>query len=94
MKEKIRAHIIVEGKVQGVGFRAFTEYHATQRGLNGWVRNCHDGTVEVEVEGPRPDIQAFLAILEKGPRFSDVAQIVVDWKDANRHTQGFTIRRN
>ena len=53
MEEIIGLHVVVQGKVQGVGFRAFTEYQATQRGLHGWVRNLQDGTVEVEAEGSR-----------------------------------------
>ena len=94
MIEVVRVHAVVNGKVQGVGFRAFTEYHATQKGLDGWVRNRQDGKVEVEAEGPRPMLKAFLEVLEQGPKLSRVTQIIVDWKDANRQTQGFTIRRD
>ena len=94
MVEIVRVHALVDGKVQGVGFRAFTEYHATQKGLHGWVRNRQDGKVEVEAEGPRPMLEAFLRVLEQGPQLSRVTQIIVDWKDSNRQTQGFTIRRD
>ena len=94
MVEIVRVHAVVNGKVQGVGFRAFTEFHATQKGLNGWVRNRQDGKVEVEAEGPRPILEAFLQVLEQGPPLSRVTQIIVDWKEANRQNQGFTIRRD
>jgi acylphosphatase len=94
MVEIVRVHALVNGKVQGVGFRAFTEYHATQKGLHGWVRNRQDGKVEVEAEGPRPMLEAFLQVLEQGPQLSRVTQIIVDWKEANRQTQGFTVRRD
>lgn len=94
MTENARVHAVVHGKVQGVGFRAFTENHATKRGLDGWVRNLEDGTVEVEAEGKKPVLEAFLQLLEQGPQLSRVTQIVVDWKDLNRQTQGFTIRRD
>jgi acylphosphatase len=94
MVEIVRVHAVVNGKVQGVGFRAFTEYHATQKGLNGWVRNRQDRKVEVEAEGPRSTLEAFLQVLEQGPPLSRVTQIIVDWKDANRQTQDFTIRRD
>ena len=90
-KARVRVHAVVTGRVQGVGFRAFTEYHATQKKLYGWVRNCRDGTVEVEAEGPRPVLEAFLQVLEQGPPLSSVTKIIVDWKDSNRHTYGFTI---
>ena len=92
MEEIVGVHVLVEGRVQGVGFRAFTEAQANQKGLNGWVKNRQDGAVEVEAEGPRALIEAFLENLKKGPIFSHVTEIIVDWKDANRHTQGFTIR--
>ncbi len=90
-KECVRVHVVVTGEVQGVGFRAFTQYHATQKGLHGWVRNRKNGTVEVEAEGPRFLLETFLKILEQGPRLSSVTKILVDWKDSNRHTHGFTI---
>ncbi|TRO54393.1 acylphosphatase, partial [Candidatus Bathyarchaeota archaeon] len=47
----IRAHITVEGRVQGVGFRANTNRMANQLGLKGWVRNLRDGKVEIIAEG-------------------------------------------
>ncbi len=93
-EETVSVHVVVQGKVQGVGFRIFTEQEANQRGLHGWVRNHPDGTVEVEAEGPRPEVEAFIKILREGPKFSHVSQIIVDWKDANRHTHGFTIQRS
>ncbi len=93
MEEIIGVHVVVKGKVQGVGFRAFTESQATQKGLHGWVCNQPDGTVELEAEGPKPELEAFLSVLQEGPRLSHVTQIMVDWKGANRHTHGFTIRR-
>ena len=93
MEEIKGVHVVVRGTVQGVGFRAFTEYQATQKGLHGWVRNQPDGTVELEAEGPKPVLEALLMVLQEGPRLSHVTQIMVDWKDANRHTQGFIVLR-
>jgi len=91
MGEMVGVHVIVQGKVQGVGFRAFTVTQANVKGLHGWVRNREDGTVEVEAEGPQTVLKDFLQILKEGPRLAHVTQILVDWKDANRHTLGFTI---
>lgn len=48
---KIRKHIFFEGRVQGVGFRYSAYYIARSLGLAGWVRNCYDGRVEMEVQG-------------------------------------------
>ena len=94
MKEIVGVHVVVHGKVQGVGYRAFTESKANKIGLQGWVRNRHDGTVEVEAEGPKVELEAFLKVLGEGPLLAHVTQILVDWKAANRQTQGFTIRRD
>ncbi len=52
---KIRRHVVVRGRVQGVGFRNFVEHHALQRGLAGWVRNRGDGSVEGRVCRPGKD---------------------------------------
>ncbi len=84
-------HAIVHGRVQGVGFRAFTESQAIEHGLRGWVRNQEDGTVEVEVEGPKLVLEAFLQILHDGPRMAQVTKILVDWKAVNRQSKRFTV---
>ncbi|MDH5563981.1 MAG: acylphosphatase [Nitrospirota bacterium] len=94
MKDLARVHAIVNGKVQGVGFRAFTQDQATQKGIVGWVRNREDGSVELEAEGPRAILDDFLKVLEQGPGLSRVEHITVDWKAANRQTQGFTVLRS
>jgi acylphosphatase len=49
----IARHVVVRGRVQGVGFRAFVEHHAIQRGLTGWVRNRRDGSVEAVLPARR-----------------------------------------
>lgn len=93
MEEVVRAHVLVKGKVQGVGFRAFTHYQATLRKLQGWVRNCPDGEVELEIEGPKGSIEACLQVLRQGPPLSQVLHVTVDWKEPNRQTEGFQILR-
>ena len=87
----VRVHMTVRGRVQGVGFRAFTQAEASTRGLQGWVRNRPEGTVEVEAEGPQDILDTFLEAIKQGPRFSRVDQIIVDWKEPTRQTQGFAI---
>ena len=93
MEEIVRAHACVSGKVQGVGFRAFVQMQANSRALHGWVRNRAEGEVELEVEGPQASVQTFLQALHKGPPLSQVLQVMVDWKDPNRQTEGFKILR-
>ncbi len=63
---KIRKHYIFYGTVQGVGFRYRAYYSARSFGVTGWVRNCSDGTVEMEAEGTERDIDDMLLQIEKG----------------------------
>jgi acylphosphatase len=74
MRDIIR-RVIVHGKVQGVGFRAWTQYKASQRGLNGWVRNRRDGTVEAVFAGPMEVVEVMVADCGRGPRLSQVTQV-------------------
>lgn len=63
--EKVRIHYIFHGTVQGVGFRYKACYSAKNRGVTGWVRNCSDGTVEMEAEGYPADIAAVIRELDE-----------------------------
>jgi|WetSurMetagenome_2_1015567.scaffolds.fasta_scaffold1226264_1 acylphosphatase len=76
----IRAkHIIVHGRVQGVGFRYFVQHIGDRLGLKGDVRNCPDSTVEIVVEGNAEKIADFIKQLEKGPSLARVERVdVVD----------------
>ena len=75
--ERIVRHVSVRGRVQGVGFRAFVEHHALQRGIEGWVRNRRDGTVEAEVEGTPDQVDEMLAWMAEGPPGSRVESATV-----------------
>jgi acylphosphatase len=61
-------HVVIRGRVQGVGFRAWTEYTALERGLQGWVRNRRDGAVEALFAGPADAVVAMIALCDEGPR--------------------------
>lgn len=65
----------IRGRVQGVGFRAWTERQANTLQLRGTVRNCPDGTVEVRVAGPHKTIDRFRALLASGPPAARVAAV-------------------
>ena len=62
---KVRKHFIFHGYVQGVGFRYRAYHAAVSRGISGWVRNCYDGSVEMEAEGNPWDIDDLLVALER-----------------------------
>jgi acylphosphatase len=87
-----RLHAIVEGRVQGVGFRAFTQRNAVLLDLCGWVRNRWNGTVEVIAEGPRPAAEKLLNVLQRGPFYGTTQNVVFDWHPATGEFTGFRIR--
>lgn len=60
-------HALIRGRVQGVGFRAWTEYTALERGLEGWVRNRRDGAVEAMFAGLEETVVAMIAACNEGP---------------------------
>lgn len=62
-------HIIVHGRVQGVGFRAFVEVEALSRGIEGWVRNRRDGSVEAVFSGEADAVAAMIEACQRGPSF-------------------------
>jgi len=65
--EEVIVHLVVHGRVQGVGYRAFVEREARSRGLTGWVRNCRDGTVEALLAGDAPLVEDMVAACRRGP---------------------------
>lgn len=66
MSQRI-VRIVVRGRVQGVGFRAFVAREAGRRGVSGWVRNCRDGAVEAVFEGNETGVEEMLAQCRRGP---------------------------
>ena len=75
----VRAHILVSGRVQGVGYRAFAARVAAQRTLVGGVRNLDDGRVELEVEGAKDLIEGLVVELHVGPPAARVTAVAVEW---------------
>jgi acylphosphatase len=68
-------HILVRGRVQGVGYRAFVEHEALARGLPGWVRNRRDGTVEAVIAGDAGIVADMLEACQRGPYAARVDSI-------------------
>ncbi len=83
--------IRVGGRVQGVGYRAWTQRTALSLNLEGWVRNRRDGSVEAVLQGAPEQVAAMIAACEGGPRSAAVTRVEVMAEDAGAFT-GFEIR--
>jgi acylphosphatase len=68
----VRRRVTVRGRVQGVGFRYAVERAAWSRGVAGWVRNRHDGTVEAVFEGDAEAVESLVRLCREGPRGAEV----------------------
>jgi acylphosphatase len=86
-----RVHVLVEGDVQGVGYRYTMRLIAREAGVAGWVRNRADGTVEAEIEGPDARIDEVLAWMAEGPPGSRVRSATVT-DAAPTGESGFEVR--
>ena len=75
--------LVVEGDVQGVGYREFTRRAALRLNVSGWVRNRADGSVEALLRGPPARIEALIAEMRRGPRFAVVERLSVTEHDAD-----------
>ncbi|EST13396.1 acylphosphatase [Sporolactobacillus laevolacticus] len=71
----ISLHLVVEGRVQTVGFRYFTWQQANVYRISGWVRNREDGSVEIAAEGEETDIKQFVKTIKKGSPFSRIKHV-------------------
>jgi len=87
-----RVHVIVDGSVQGVGYRYTMRMVAREAGVTGWVRNRRDGTVEAEVEGTEDRIDEVLAWMAEGPPGSAVTSARVTEVDATGSGAPFEVR--
>lgn len=86
-----RLHVVIHGRVQGVGFRYATAQQAQQLGLAGWVRNCPDGCVEALFEGPRPALEQVRDWCEQGPRYARVSRVESAWESGEPEHRSFRI---
>lgn len=91
-RERAGAEIVVEGRVQGVGYREFVRTWAERLGVVGYAMNLRDGTVRVVVEGERAAVEALVPELERGPRLSKVTRVSVSWRAPRGEFTGFGIR--
>lgn len=91
--DKARVRLRIEGRVQGVFFRATAAQEATRRGLTGWVRNCADGSVELVAEGKKSDLEALIAWCRRGPPAAGVTAVNIREEPFRGEFSRFEIRR-
>jgi acylphosphatase len=77
-------HVTISGRVQGVGYRAWVEYRATRAGLEGWVRNRADGSVEAVFAGPARLVGEMVALCRHGPPSARVAAVLDEPAEADQ----------
>ncbi|OIP33495.1 MAG: acylphosphatase [Deltaproteobacteria bacterium CG12_big_fil_rev_8_21_14_0_65_43_10] len=88
---KGRAHVLVKGRVQGVYFRAETQHEARRLGVNGWVKNLRDRSVEAVFEGEEDRVKSMIKWCNHGPAGAIVTDISIDWQDYKGEFNGFSI---
>ena len=87
-----RLHLRIQGRVQGVAFRAYTTREARNLGLSGWVRNLYDGTVELLAEGEEAPLKALEAWCHHGPPSAAVSSVEAQWLEFIGDLEPFGIR--
>jgi acylphosphatase len=91
-RQKAAAEIYVSGRVQGVGYRFFTERVAHELHLSGWSMNLPDGRVMLDIEGDKDEAERFIEELKKGPRMAVVSEVSVAWKPYQGRYKNFSIK--
>ncbi|MEM2147368.1 MAG: acylphosphatase [Candidatus Bathyarchaeia archaeon] len=88
----VRAHVFVNGRVQGVFFRYETRREARKHGVKGWVRNLPDGRVEAVFEGEEETVKKLIEFCKSGPPGAKVVKVDVKWEDYAGEFKDFEIR--
>lgn len=84
-------HVLISGRVQGVGFRHFTKTNADDFGVKGWVKNLDNGKVEAVFEGKESDVQALIGKIKAGPAFGKVSEIETEQTETGNYKK-FEVR--
>jgi len=89
--DKVKARVRIEGLVQGVNYRYFTRQKAQELGVNGWVRNLADGSVECLMEGERDKVEALIRWCHQGPPGARVQKVTTHWEEYRGDVREFSI---
>jgi acylphosphatase len=91
MKENVRAHLTISGRVQGVCYRMETKFAADRIGVSGWVRNRTDGRVEALLEGSREQVEELIEWCRTGPPAARVHDVEISWDQFRNEFQSFEV---
>jgi acylphosphatase len=89
--DRLRAHVIIRGRVQGVNFRASAQAQARLHEVEGWVRNLDDGRVEAVFEGADAAVKRMISWCYSGPRSARIDDVNVEWEQPTGQERGFHI---
>jgi acylphosphatase len=89
--DRLRAHVTIDGRVQGVNFRASAHAQARGTGVAGWVRNLDDGRVEAVFEGDAAAVRHMISWCYSGPRPARVDRVDVEWQEPTGQERGFRV---
>jgi len=90
--EQVRVRILIEGRLQGMNFRYYTQEHAKKLGLAGFVRNLSDGRIEIEAQGEKGQVNKMLAWCERGPQSDHIKSILFRYDDPVERSPEFIVR--
>ena len=93
MKDPVRVHLKINGRVQGVYFRASTVEQARRLSVTGWVMNCPDSSVEVVAEGEREELEKLIRWCRSGPPGAQVKDVSTEWEASRGEFQTFFVKR-
>lgn len=90
----VQAHILIKGRVQGVGFRQYIRSQARRLGITGWAQNTDDGKVEAVLQGRIEDIKVLIELCRRGPFVAHVEDLSVNWEEEEPelHMDSFEIQ--
>jgi acylphosphatase len=89
--DNVRARVVVEGRVQGVFFRHHTQEMAYKLGVNGWVKNRRDGSVEALFEGDKKNVDQIIQWCRRGPSEARVMDVRTTWESYTGEFEDFSI---
>ena len=91
-EKKVRAHLLISGRVQGVAFRYYAQDIAQSLEIKGWVRNCWNGKVEIVMEGEEEKVEQLINWCYRGPGSAIVEKVDIKWEKYRGEFNSFSIR--